>query len=136
MKHLTITLLTLLVSGSLWAETKELYLECEEEGNWRDSTAWINNSCQITKKAKHYYEIKDDYWQKISRTSNQDGRMHTMPDGKLQWCGDKIEPFETIVKRAKRTGKAFDYDWYKGATRRIFFEEIDSENPEGCDGMD
>ena len=131
MKHLTITLLTLLISGSLWTESKELYLECEAEGNLRNSTAWVNNSCQITKKSKHYYEIKDDYWKVIYRKTNQDGKFHKLPDGNRQLCGDKVEPFQTILKRAKTKGKAFDYDWYEGATRSVFFEEHDSDNPEG-----
>jgi len=119
MKHLLLSL-TLIISANAWAKNKEVYLECESNGNYRDSTEWINNSCQITKKSKHYYEIKDDYWKVIHRKTNGGGEYYKKPDGNAQHCGEKVEPFQTILKRTKTTGKAFDYEWYEGSNKVSF----------------
>jgi len=116
-------LLTLMVFGSFGAFAEDIYLECESVGNYRDSTTWIDDSCQITKKAKQYYEIHNDEWKYIERRSTKFGEPYTKSDGNLQRCGDTIEPFQTLVERAKKIGQAIDSDSYEGADRYKFFHE-------------
>jgi hypothetical protein len=112
-----------MVFGNFGVFAEDIYLECESIDQYRDSTAWINNSCLVTKKVKFYYEIHNDGWKKIQRNDTKLGRLFIKPNGDEQICGSAQEPFEMLIERAKKTGKAINYNFYEGAERRHFFEE-------------
>ena len=109
----------LLFSFNGWAE--EIYLECEQAGLSGHNTAWINQSCQITKKIKNYYEIKDGSWKVTYRKGTTD----SIPRKNGQLCDGRTEPFNVLIARAKETGKAIY--WTTRISRENFLEEYGSE---------
>jgi len=114
----------LLFSFNGW--TDEIYLECEREGSANNDSAWINQSCKITKKIKHYYEIKEGSWRVTNRLKTTDSIPGINPEtGGNQLCGDKAEPFDVLIARAKETGKAIY--WTKRISRENFLMEFGSD---------
>jgi hypothetical protein len=125
-------LLTLLLLSPL-AFADDIYLECEASGLAGHDTKWINNACQITQKNKQYFEITSKSWKHTFRKDTTGLSQHTKPNGEFQLCGSRVESFETLVKRAKETGRAITDDYYAGATRYEFFEEFDSDDVSSFD---
>jgi len=115
----------LLFSFNGWAE--EIYLECESNGSrLMHNTEWINNSCEITEKIKNYYKILDSSWYGIYREETynyDDDDISSYKDG--QYCGTTVEPFDVLISKAKRTGKAVG--WRENISRKNILWETSSE---------
>lgn len=107
--------------------SEDLYLECKSIGLYRDTTVWIDNSCQIVEKAKLYYELRDNNWKSIQRRHTKMGKFYIQPNGEKQLCGEEVESFEELIDRATKTGKAIDSEWYGGAKKNEFFSEFEDD---------
>ena len=94
---------------------------------WNQPSEWINGSCKEGNIQYHYYEILDYSWQQISRNMTKGNDYYE--DKNSDWgqtaCGGQFESFDSLISKAKLTGKATE--WEEESTKEDFLYVTNSE---------